>query len=79
MTTATYEHSTSGTYFSVAAARYKILAIEAEIQALVVLRAADPEKIQKTEDTYRGLIARQARYRQHARQLAKQMSAEVTL
>jgi len=48
--------------FSVEALRHRILAAEADINALVAVRTG-ADAIQRTEATYRGLIAKQDRYR----------------
>jgi hypothetical protein len=61
---------------SVEALQHRILAAEADINALVAVRT-DADAIQRTEATYRGLIAKQDRYRRLARQLALRL--EVTL
>jgi len=60
--------------FSVEALRHRILAAEADINALVAVRT-DADVIQRTEATYRGLIAKQDRYRRLARQLVRRLEA----
>jgi hypothetical protein len=61
MTTAIHTNSTSIAY-SVEALRHRILAAEADLNALIAVRT-DADAIQRTEATYRGLIVKQDRYR----------------
>lgn len=65
------------TYFaySAAAAGYRVMAAEADIQALVAIRT-DPETIRRTEDLFRGLIAKQSRYQKHAADLAARVRGQ---
>ena len=58
--------------FNVEALRHRILAAEADINALAAVRT-DADVVQRTEATYRGLIAKQDRYRRLARQLAHRL------
>ena len=60
--------------FLAAAARYRALAAEAQLQALVAIRT-NPEAIQRTEAAYRGLVLKQARNLKHARRLEKRINA----
>jgi hypothetical protein len=64
--------NTTATGHSVEALKYRILAAEADINALVAVRT-DANSIQRTEATYRGLIAKQDRYRRQAQQLARRL------
>lgn len=66
MTTADSTLTTS-IAFNVEALRYRILAAEAASNALIAART-DADAIQRTEATYRGLIAKQDRYRRQVRQ-----------
>lgn len=75
MLTATVETITSA-HFSAKAARYRMMAIEEDLAALAAIRT-DPEKILRTEDNYRGLIVRQARYRRHASNLEKRIATAI--
>lgn len=75
MPTATVETITSA-HFSAKAARYRMMAIEEDLAALAAIRT-DPEKILRTEDNYRGLIVRQARYRRHASNLEKRIATAI--
>jgi erythromycin esterase-like protein len=72
MTTADSTNTTA-IAFSVEALRYRILAAEADINALIAVRATDTELIQRTEATYRGLIVKQDRYRRLVRQLVRRL------
>jgi hypothetical protein len=76
MPTATLDNTTTAAAaaYAAVAARFCILAVEADIQALMAIRT-DPEKAERTEGTYRGLIIRQARYRRHATNLEKLVAA----
>jgi hypothetical protein len=74
MTTAIHDTTTS-IAFSVEALRHRILAAEADINALAAMRT-DADAIRRTEATYRGLIAKQDRYRRQVRHLARRL--EVT-
>jgi hypothetical protein len=74
MTTADSTNTTS-IAFNVEALRYRILAAEAAINALIAART-DADAVQRTEATYRGLIAKQDRYRRQVRQLVRRL--EVT-
>ena len=58
--------------FNVEALRHRILAAEADINALVAVRTG-ADVIQRTEATYRGLIAKQDCYRRRMRQLARRL------
>jgi hypothetical protein len=58
--------------FSVEALRHRILAAEADINALAAVRT-DADVVRRTEATHRGLIAKQDRYRRLARQLARRL------
>jgi hypothetical protein len=71
MPTATHDNTTA-IAFSVEALRYRILAAEADINALIAVRATDTELIQRTEEN-RGLIAKQDRYRRLVRQLVRRL------
>jgi hypothetical protein len=71
MTTADTIHITAIT-FSIEALRYRVLAAEADINALAATRT-DADAIRRTEATYRGLIAKQDRYRRQVRQLARRL------
>ena len=91
LTTAVYQHSTQdqtcccdldlrrdpGAPFAASAARYRALAAEAEIQALIAIRT-NADAIQRTEAAFRGLIVKQARCLRHARLLERRMNAEVS-
>jgi erythromycin esterase-like protein len=71
MTTADSTNSTA-IAFSVEALRYRILAAEADINALIAVRT-NADAIQRTEATYRGLIVKQDRYRRLVRQLVRRL------
>ncbi len=71
MPTASADPTTSARYSAIAA-RFRMMATEADIQALIAIRT-DPDKIHRTEDVYRSLICRQARYRRHVSNLEKQI------
>jgi erythromycin esterase-like protein len=71
MTTAIHD-TTTAIRFSVEALRYRILAAEADINALAATRT-EADAIQRTEATYRGLIAKQDRYRRQVRQLVRRL------
>ncbi len=58
--------------FNVEALRYRILAVEAAINALIAART-DADAIQRTEATDRGLIAKQDRYRRQVRQRVRRL------
>jgi hypothetical protein len=58
--------------FNVETLRYRILAVEAAINALIAART-EPDAIQRTEATYRGLIAKQDRYRRQVRQRVRRL------
>jgi hypothetical protein len=61
--------------FNVEALQYRILAVKADNTALIAART-DPDAIQRTEATDRGLIAKQDRYRRQVRQRVRRL--EVT-
>jgi len=61
--------------FSVEALRYRALAAEADLNALMAIRT-NGDAVQRTEATYRGLITKQDRYHRLMRQLTRQL--EVT-
>jgi hypothetical protein len=71
--------NTTSIPFTAAAARYRIHATECDIRALMAVRETDPDTIPRTEETLRGLIVKQARYRRHVRQLEKKMMTEVSV
>ena len=54
------------------AARYRALAVEADLRALMAIRT-DPEKIERTEEAFRALIVLQARHLKHARRIEKSL------
>jgi hypothetical protein len=66
------ELSTTSIIFNVVALRHRILAAEADINALTVART-DPDVIRRREATYRGLIVKQDRYRRQVRQLLRRL------
>lgn len=71
MPTAIPSHSTTASW-QVVAARCRALAAEADLQALIAIRT-DAEKIQRTEDSFRALIVRQARHLKYARRIEKDL------
>jgi hypothetical protein len=71
MTTADSTNTTS-IAFNVEALRYCILAAEADINALIAART-DPDAIQRTEASDRGLISKQDRYRRRVRQRVRRL------
>jgi len=73
MTTAIHTNTTA-IACSVEALRHRILAAEADLNALIAVRT-DADAIQRTEATYRGLIVKQDRYRRLVRQLARRLEA----
>lgn len=72
MTTAVPTNTTYAAHI-VEATRYRMLAAEADIAALVAVRT-DADTIQRTEATFRGLIAKQDRYCRLVRQLARRLA-----
>lgn len=70
MPTAISDPTTTPAEHYAAAANLRAQAIEAEIRALRAIRI-DPAAEQRTEGVYRGLIARQDRYRRHAISMEK--------
>jgi hypothetical protein len=71
MTTDT-ELPTTTIVFNVVALRHRILAVEADINALTTTRT-NADTIQHTEATYQGLIANQDCYRRHVRQQSRRL------
>jgi hypothetical protein len=69
MTTANSTNTTS-IASNVEALRYRILAAEAAINALIAART-DADAIPRTEATYPGLVAKQDRYRRQVRRLVR--------
>ena len=70
--TAADSTNTTSIAFNVEALRYRILAAEADINALIAART-DPDAIQRTEASDRGLIAKQDRYRRRVRQRVRRL------
>jgi hypothetical protein len=64
--------NTTVTVFSIEALRFRILATEADLNALMAFRT-NADAIQRTEANYRGLIVKLDRYRRLVRQLVRRL------